>query len=136
MQRDEPYGQQPPNKKLLLNDGSKEAVRSPPPVRQVKIVRKDHSKAQKSYVHTANSAVLSRSAQQEDEVIRMRRWKESTRENFPAYVFYFENVADDKRVKLVKQIAQLGGVSTTSFLLPITHYARACPSHPSISIVN
>lgn len=109
LQREEPYGQPPPAKKQLLNNGSKEPVRSPPAVRQVKIARPNPNRVFKD--ERPSQAAGSKATQQEDEAARMRRWKEATRQNFPDYVFYFESVPDEKRAKVVKQITQLGGVS-------------------------
>lgn len=109
VQREEPYGQPPPAKKQLLNNGSKEPVRSPPAVRQVKVARPNSNRVFKD--DKPSQTLGSKAAQQEDEAARMRRWKEATRQNFPDYVFYFESVPDDKRAKVVKQITQLGGVS-------------------------
>ncbi|CAN8097674.1 unnamed protein product [Discula destructiva] len=120
VQREELYGQPPPPKKQLLNDGSKEAVRCPPPVRQVKIpVKREPGRLHKEE-KTSQSANI-RTAQQEDEATRIRRWREATRANFPDYVFYFESAPDDKRSKLVKQIMQLGGREEKFFSKDITH---------------
>lgn len=108
VQRDEPYGQPPPTKKKLLNDGSEQPLRSP--VRQVKIIRRDLARAAyKDEKPSQNSG--SKAARQEDEAARMRRWKEVTRTNFPRYVFYFESCPAEQRSKMVKQLTQLGAVS-------------------------
>ncbi|KAJ4411336.1 Cdc7p-Dbf4p kinase complex regulatory subunit [Gnomoniopsis sp. IMI 355080] len=142
VQREEPYGQPPPAKKQLLNNGSKEPVRSPPAVRQVKVVRPNLNRVFKDDKPSQVSA--SKVAQQEDEAARMRRWKEATRQNFPDYVFYFESVPDEKRAKVVKQITQLGGREEKFFSKDITHVittrsvptdrsARAHPDNASVS---
>lgn len=116
-QREDPYGQPPPHKKQLLNDGSKEAIREPPPVRQVKVQRKDPNLARNDprnearIAHAIGDKFEKLVAQQAEEAARMRHWKESTKAKFPDNIFYFESVPDDKRSKLVKQITQLGGVS-------------------------
>lgn len=107
VQREEPYGQPPPNKKKLLNDGTEQPLRSP--VRQVKVIRRDHVRAYKE--EKASQASGSKAAQREDEAARMKRWKTVTRANFPNYVFWFESVPNDQRHKLVKQLNQLGAVS-------------------------
>lgn len=106
VQREEPYGQPPPLKKKLLNDGTEQPVRSP--VRQVKIVRKDLGRPYKDEKHSQTSG--SKAALREDETARMQRWKSITRANFPNYVFYFESVPNDQRAKLVRHMAQLGAV--------------------------
>lgn len=111
VQREEPYGQQPPIKRQLLNDGSKEAIRAPAVIRRVK-VSGPNSNHQARKDSKPSQSTASKAAQQEEEAIRMRRWKDSTRSNFPDFVFYFESAPDDKRSKWAKQIAQLGGVSS------------------------
>lgn len=114
VQREEPYGQPPPNKKKLLNDGTEQPLRSP--VRQVKVVRKDHARAYKEEKTSQTSG--SKAAQREDETARMKRWKNVTRTNFPNYVFYFESVPNEQRYKLVKQLNQLGAVSPITAQTP------------------
>lgn len=108
VQREEPYGQPPPNKKKLLNDGTEQPLRSP--VRQVKVVRKDIARAYKDEKPSTTSG--SKAALREDETARVQRWKEATRSNFLHYVFYFESVPNDQRSKFVKQLTQLGAVSS------------------------
>lgn len=109
IQREESYGQPPPNKKKLLNDGTEQPLRSP--VRQVKVVRKDLARAYKDEKLSQNSGT--KAAVREDETARVQRWKSITRANFPNFVFYFESVPNDQRAKLVRQLTQLGAVSLT-----------------------
>lgn len=109
VQREEPYGQPPPSKKKLLNNGTEQALRSP--ARQVKVVRKDLTRAHKD--EKLSHQLGSKAAVREDETARVQRWKSITRTNFPNFVFYFESVPNDQRAKLVRHLTQLGAVSLT-----------------------
>ncbi|KAF3762007.1 hypothetical protein M406DRAFT_334044 [Cryphonectria parasitica EP155] len=117
VQREEHYGQPPPTKKKLLNDGTEQPLRSP--VRQVKVIRRDLSRAYKD--EKISQASISKVAQQEDEAARVQRWKEATRHSFPSYVFYFESCPAEQRSKLVKQLTQLGAREEKFFSKDITH---------------
>lgn len=110
VQREEPYGQPPPIKKKLLNDGTEQPLRSP--VRQVKVVRKDLARAYRD--EKLSQTLGSQAAVREDETARVQRWKSITRTNFPKFVFYFESVPNDQRAKLVRHLTQLGAVSSTT----------------------
>lgn len=113
IQREEPYVQPPPEKKRHLNDGTEKALRTP--VRQVKVIRRDPSRAHKEERHSHHVATKATNAQQEDLDDRMRRWKEATTRNFPTYVFYFESCPQEQRPRLLKYITHLGAVSLTSY---------------------
>lgn len=108
LQREEPYGQPPPAKKQMLNDGTEKPARSP--VRQVKVVRRDPTRAHKDD-KTSHERVSK--SQREEERARVHQWKEAQRRNFPGFVFYFESVPNDQRSKIVKQLAHWGAVSAT-----------------------
>lgn len=107
LQREEPYGQPPPAKKQLLNDGTEKVSRSP--VRQVKVVRRDPTRSYRDDKPPQEKAP--RLSQQEEGRARVEQWKQVTRRNFPGYVFYFESVSNEQRAKVVKQLAHLGAVS-------------------------
>lgn len=107
LQREEPYGQPPPAKKQLLNDGTEKASKSP--VRQVKIVRRDPTRSYRD-----DKAALEKApkpSQLEDERARVQQWQQVTRRNFPGFVFYFESVSSEQSAKIVKQLVHLGAVS-------------------------
>lgn len=109
LQREEPYGQPPPAKKQLLNDGTEKVSRSP--VRQVKVVRRDPTRPPRD--DKPSQEKVSKPSQQEEGRARMQQWKQVTRRNFPGYVFYFESVSNEQRAKVVKQLVHLGAVSYT-----------------------
>lgn len=113
LQREEPYGQPPPAKKQMLNDGTEKASRSP--VRQVKIVRRDPTRPYRD--DKASQEKASKPSQQEDERARVLQWQQVTRRNFPRYVIYFESVSNEQRARVVKQLVHLGAVSDTRPLL-------------------
>lgn len=108
VQREEPYGQPPPAKKQMLNDGTEKPARSP--VRQVKVVRRDPTRLHKDDKPSQDQNTKS---QRDEEKARVRQWKEAQRRNFPGFVFYFESVPNDQRSKIVKQLAHWGAVSST-----------------------
>ena len=107
IQREEAYGQAPPAKKQMLDNGSQRALRSPT--------------KQPSRIAVARGTTRSYAAENvqqhvgqkpsEEEVDQVRKWQNHQRSRFPKFVFYFESIPDDQRVKLAKQLAQLGAVS-------------------------
>lgn len=111
VQREEPYGQPPPAKKQILNDGTEKVTRSP--VRQVKVVRRDPTRSYKD--DKVSHEKVSKQSQEEDGRARIQQWKQVTRRNFPGYVFYFESVPSEQRAKVLKQLVHLGAVSRTNF---------------------
>lgn len=120
VQREEPYGQPPPAKKQMLNDGTEKASRSP--VRQVKIVRRDPTRPHRDDKTSLEKAP--RPSQQEDERARVQQWQQVTRRNFPGFVFYFESVSSEQSAKIVKQLVHLGAVSDPgrpSFVVASNH---------------
>lgn len=119
VQREEPYGQPPPAKKKLLNDGTEQPTRSP--VRQVKVVRRDYARPRRDDRFNQPPA-SHKAAQQEDETARMDRWKANTRRNFPQYVFYFESCPAELRPRLVKYLMHLGAVSPLTAMREHVHY--------------
>ncbi|KAJ0108168.1 g1 s regulator [Diaporthe amygdali] len=122
VQREEPYGQPPPAKKQMLNDGSEKPARSP--VRQVKVVRRDPTRLPKD--DKAFQEKNSKS-QREEERARVHQWKEAQRRNFPRFVFYFESVPNDQRSKIVKQLAHWGAREEKFFSKDITHVITTRP---------
>lgn len=50
---------------------------------------------------------------QKDNLESVRQWQRHYKRQFPSFVFYFDNVADDVRLRAVRQIQSLGAVCTT-----------------------
>ncbi|KUI52958.1 Hsk1-interacting molecule 1 [Cytospora mali] len=124
VQREEPYGQPPPAKKQLLNDGTEKVSRSP--VRQVKVVRRDPTRPYRDD-KTTQEKVSKSLSQQEDERARVQQWQQVTRRNFPSFVFYFESVSKEQSAKIVKQLAHLGAREEKFFSKDITHVITTRP---------
>ncbi|KUI69865.1 Hsk1-interacting molecule 1 [Cytospora mali] len=124
VQREEPYGQPPPAKKQLLNDGTEKVSRSP--VRQVKVVRRDPTRPYRDD-KTTQERVSKSLSQQEDERARVQQWQQVTRRNFPSFVFYFESVSKEQSAKIVKQLAHLGAREEKFFSKDITHVITTRP---------
>ncbi|KAK7731060.1 Cdc7p-Dbf4p kinase complex regulatory subunit [Cytospora paraplurivora] len=134
LQREEPYGQPPPAKKQILNDGTEKITRSP--VRQVKVVRRDPTRSYKD--DKVHHEKVSKPSQQEDGRARIQQWKQVTRRNFPGYVFYFESVPSEQRAKVLKQLVHLGAREEKFFSKDITHVitTRQIPSEKATAPVH
>jgi regulatory subunit for Cdc7p protein kinase len=130
MQREEPYGQAPPVKKQVLENGSQRAVRSPTkPTRTPLFVQRGPatrlSTAQRHTKAVPTSRTVQQDADAEKEV-----WKKHHRAKFPKMVFYFENIPDDIRAKLTKRVTYLGARHEPFFSIDVTHVVttRSLPS--------
>lgn len=105
-QREENYGQPPPSKRQMLEPGVRASVRSP--VKQKPLVQRGATRA-----YVAERARQNQSQKLTDqEVEEVRKWHQMQRMRFPKLVFYFDSIPDDQRVRLAKQIANLGAVSS------------------------
>lgn len=110
IQREEPYGQAPPMKKQVLENGSARVIRSPSKLPRSQpmprgtvaaagtrpVIRDRQSRPVPTKSHDADT---------EKEV-----WKRHHRAKFPKMVFYFESIPDDIRAKLIKRVTYLGAV--------------------------
>lgn len=47
-----------------------------------------------------------------DNLENVRQWQRHYRRQFPQFVFYFDNLPDDVRLKAIRQVRSLGAVST------------------------
>jgi regulatory subunit for Cdc7p protein kinase len=43
---------------------------------------------------------------------KIAQWRKQQKQTFPNFVFYFESVSEDARLKLTKQLVNLGAVSS------------------------
>lgn len=115
MQREEPYGQPPPLKKQVLDNGSQRAVRSPTKptsTRSHVLVQRASTRPVVSKERSSKTVSASRSTQDLDAEKEM--WKKHHRAKFPKMVFYFESIPDDIRAKLTKRVTYLGAVCLQS----------------------
>lgn len=125
IQREETYGQPPPAKKQMLKV-NQSGLRSP--------TRQSLANAAEGRVFTRKSNVTQPSAfarklealrvkpgQQiqatadtkaaDENLDTIRQWQRHYRKVFPKFVFYFESVSEDSRIKFSKQVTALGAVS-------------------------
>lgn len=136
VQREMIYGQVPPAKKQMI---SKNHATQQTPSRQRApldfdggVFARRTSNARTTAFNRRLIAAREKSAQvkqvQDEKALNenlenVRQWQKHYRKAFPQFVFYFENVAEDVRLKCSKQILNLGAVSWThGFCLP-------CSSH-------
>lgn len=110
LQREEPYGQPPPLKKQLLDNGVQRAVRSP-----TRSTRGDRVLVQRASTRAPTKERSSRAAttpkNPQDVDVEKEMWKKHHRAKFPKMVFYFESIPDDIRARLTKRVTYLGAVS-------------------------
>lgn len=105
LQREEAYGQPPPLKKQMLENGLQRQLRSPSkghrsalPQRSVRLSTKERTAQQQEQT------------QQDNSVEKIRQWQKEYQARFPKMVFYFESISEDLRYKLSKQAVSLGAV--------------------------
>lgn len=65
----------------------------------------------------------------EENLESVRQWKRHYRKQFPSFVFYFDSVPDDLRIKSLRQIQALGARDEKFFSKSVTHVitTRAIP---------
>ncbi|KAI9848007.1 MAG: hypothetical protein M1838_000679, partial [Thelocarpon superellum] len=146
LQRDIPYGQQPPAKKHIL-DGDPANPRTPP--RQQASLRledralQQRKPGQPSVTAFERKLVAARDRQERPKQIKpqlagaegletVRAWQKHYRRVFPTFVLYFEGIPDDVRVKLSKQIAVLGAREEMFFSKDVTHVITARSIPPEV----
>ncbi|WZH41881.1 Dfp1/Him1 central region-domain-containing protein [Fusarium acuminatum] len=118
VQREETYGQPPPLKKQVLDNGVQRAVRSPTRSTrsQVLVQRGVTRPATKERTSRSASTATSRDLDTEKEA-----WKRHHRAKFPKMVFYFESIPDDVRARLTKRVNYLGARQEPFFSIAVTH---------------
>jgi regulatory subunit for Cdc7p protein kinase len=124
LQREEPYGQPPPAKKLVLDASTQRVVKSPsqqPRVSKSQIPVQTRRPTNNTVdTKLARERAASRQQQQdaaavteytEKDIEDIQVWKNHHRARFPKSLFYFDQIPGDVAHRLKKQIAALGGVS-------------------------
>lgn len=109
VQREEAYGQPPPVKKQVLEDGTQRAVRSPSKAHRTQVVvQRSSTRLVTKDRATRTTQASARTVQDVD--TEKEVWKKHHRAKFPKMVFYFESIPDDIRAKLTKRVNYLGAV--------------------------
>ncbi|KAK7415260.1 Cdc7p-Dbf4p kinase complex regulatory subunit [Neonectria punicea] len=119
IQREETYGQPPPLKKQVLDNGGQRAVRSPTrPARTQVLVQRG---ATRPVAKDRPSRTVSTSRNTQDVDAEKEVWKKHHRAKFPKMVFYFESIPDDIRARLTKRVTYLGARQEPFFSIAVTH---------------
>ncbi|KAI1148933.1 Dfp1/Him1, central region-domain-containing protein [Nemania diffusa] len=139
LQREEPYGQPPPAKKLVLDASTQRVVKSPsqqPRVSKSQIPVQTRRPTNNTVdIKLARERAAARQQQQqqqqqeaaavpeytEKDVEEIQVWKNHHRARFPKSLFYFDQIPSDVAHRLKKQIAALGGRETAFFSVDVTH---------------
>ncbi|KAJ9667375.1 Cdc7p-Dbf4p kinase complex regulatory subunit [Coniosporium apollinis] len=130
-QRDLAYGQ-PPQKRQMVEVDDEEARRNnllkrnannPPTALQKKFEAARESKPAQTQKPTSENLET------------IRQWQRHYRKAFPQFVFYFESISDDARVKILRQVLALGAREEKFFSRVVTHVVttRAIPPELSTS---
>lgn len=126
VQREEAYGQPPPAKKQMLDNY--QVLRTPPrqqtaqPSAEGRVFTRKPTASQQSAFERKLVAVREKPQQAQHTIVKadktseenletIRQWQKHYRKIFPTFVFYFESVPEDVRVKYTKQVIALGAVS-------------------------
>jgi regulatory subunit for Cdc7p protein kinase len=142
IQREEPYGQPPPAKKLVLDAGSQRVIKSPsqqPRVTKSQIPVQTRRATTATYESKiARGRPVSRTQQSatsatvpndytEKDIQDIQTWQDHHRARFPKSLFYFDQISNDVAHRLKKQIASLGGVSVSLLLGICSCFAYITP---------
>ncbi|KAJ2972057.1 hypothetical protein NUW58_g9262 [Xylaria curta] len=134
LQREEPYGQPPPAKKLVLDAGAQRVMKSPsqqPRVSKSQIPVQSRRQTGNNTCDTklAREKAAARHQQdvapateyEEKDIEEIQAWKDHHRARFPKSLFYFDQIPMDVAQRLKRQILALGGRETAFFSVDVTH---------------
>ncbi|ESZ95626.1 hypothetical protein SBOR_4022 [Sclerotinia borealis F-4128] len=136
IQREDAYGQPPPAKKQMLD--VHQTLRTPPRQSGSQVSAEGRVFTRKSNTQPSNFerkcvAVRDKGSQQQqitkaDKVPEenlnlesIRQWQKHYRKSFPKFVFYFESIPEDARLKYTKQVLALGARDEKFFSNEVTH---------------
>lgn len=125
IQREETYGQPPPAKKQMVKlnqSGSRSPTRqSLANTAEGRVFTRKSNVTQPSAFARKLEALRVKPNQQlqippdtktaDENLDTIRQWQRHYRKVFPKFVFYFESVSEDSRIKFSKQVTALGAVS-------------------------
>lgn len=115
---------EPPQKKQMLAKDAQEAPvtprrKAPPSTAEGRVFERGNGNAQptafqKKLVAARGGSIRVTKGEksQNDSSETVRQWQRHYRKLFPSFVFFFENIPEELRVKCSKQIAGLGAVSS------------------------
>jgi hypothetical protein len=128
VQREEAYAQPPPAKKQALDSGIPRPLKSPQSQRvartQLSLQSRRNASTYESKLAKERSGhhhaeTGSNAKYTEKDLDEIRRWQSHHKTKFPKMVFYFDNIQEDTRAKIVKQITSLGAVSIAVARSPV-----------------
>ncbi|KAF4632870.1 hypothetical protein G7Y89_g5263 [Cudoniella acicularis] len=150
IQREDAYGQPPPAKKQMLDNH--QVLRTPPRNQSAqssaegRVFTRKSNTTQPSAFERKCVAVREKPAQQalskaekttEENLETIRQWQKHYRKIFPTFVFYFESVPEDVRIRYQKQVVALGAREEKFFSNAVTHVVttRTIPPEHDVSSV-
>jgi regulatory subunit for Cdc7p protein kinase len=123
IQREEAYGQPPPAKKQMLR-ANQSSLKSPTRQSQAaegRVFTRQSTAAQPTAFARKLEAARVKPTQQsqaaadaksaEENLETIRQWQKHYRKVFPKFVFFFDSIPEDARLKFSKQVTILGAVS-------------------------
>ncbi|KAK0103481.1 hypothetical protein ONS95_005502 [Cadophora gregata] len=133
IQREEAYGQPPPAKKQMLE--SYQTIQTPPRqhVNQNSVegrvfTRKSNASQQSAFERKLvavrekpQQTVTKADKTAEENLDTIRQWQKHYRKIFPTFVFYFESISEEVRIKYTKQVVALGAREEKFFSNAVTH---------------
>ncbi|KAH8816148.1 Dfp1/Him1, central region-domain-containing protein [Xylogone sp. PMI_703] len=151
IQREETFGQPPPAKKQMLE--SHQPLKTPPRQQSNQVIYESRhvprkiTVSQPSTFERKSVTVRERQAQQgyakldkvtEENLETIRQWQKHYRRIFPKFVFYFESIPEDVRLKCSRQVTMLGAREEMFFSNAVTHVVttRAIPPERDMSAAN
>ncbi|OBT66916.1 hypothetical protein VE03_04253 [Pseudogymnoascus sp. 23342-1-I1] len=146
VQREEAYGQPPPAKKHIV-EVTHRGLKTPPrqslndSAEGQVFSRRAH--AQPTAFDRKLEAVRRRPVQQavakadkasEENLETIRQWQRHYRKVFPKFVFYFESISEDVRVRYAKQVTALGAREEKFFSNAVTHVVTTRTIPPELAV--
>ncbi|CAL3962574.1 unnamed protein product [Diplocarpon coronariae] len=141
IQREEAYGQQPPAKKQMVDNF--QSLRTPPRQQnsqqstEGRVFTRRTNASQRSVFEQKLVAAREKPQQttlktdktSEENLETIRQWQKHYRKIFPTFVFYFESIQEELRLKYTKQVVALGAREEKFFSNAVTHVVttRAIP---------
>ncbi|KAI2633323.1 hypothetical protein GGS21DRAFT_128806 [Xylaria nigripes] len=139
IQREEPYGQPPPAKKLVVDASTQRIVKSPSqqprttksqiPVQSRRPSNStcDAKTARDRSVSNHHQNATAETVYTEKDIEDIQVWKNHHCVRFPKSLFYFDQIPTDTAHRLKRQIAALGGRDTAFFSVDVTHVITSRP---------
>ncbi|KAF1813420.1 hypothetical protein P152DRAFT_481509 [Eremomyces bilateralis CBS 781.70] len=125
------FGQQPPAKKQIIEVTDPEARRGALP-RRTNASQPTELQLKFEAVRDAKASARNKPTQQpvDSNLEHIRTWQRHYKRAFPQYTFYFDNVPDDVKPKISKQLRVLGAREEKFFSKSITHVVTTRPIPP------